>query len=954
MKKLLILFMFLFFASGCSPSGTPVTTDTGRDLNHTVVRDAGQDLYFDPGVADIGQEDVKKDKTVDLGSDSMDILVKDIPRTDANDVAAGEDVNIAPVCGNGMCEARETAENCPVDCSLCGDGICSDAEKALKDCPRDCEPSCGDGVCSAPQETSANCSTDCPVCGDKHCVDGEDSANCPADCKSTCGNGSCDIFSFETQLTCPKDCHPPCGNGKCDIGENTKKCPKDCAQCGDGRCTTPKEDAANCPVDCAGLCGDGVCQGNEDSNTCAMDCGPCGDSVCGINESAADCPADCAKDCGNGTCGDGETEKNCPADCACLPDCGDKECGTDKCGNTCGLCGANSACGDDLKCHCRFSECEGQCCGANDVCLADGCCTPDCKAKKCGDDGCGGSCGKCEDGRHCSITGQCVCDFVNCKGTCCEDGDKCYLGKCCTPDCENKDCGDDGCGGDCGKCDDFYECKTNKCVWKVFCGNEKCEPGSGEDCNTCAKDCACGDNGVCMADGSCCERQCEGKDCGDDGCGGTCGDCQYNASCDENGLCACDFEACKALCCKEGDVCYSDQCCTPTCSGRECGDDNCGGDCGACENGLICDSHRCQCDNFVWARSFGEEKSQVIFDLTRAPDDTGFFFTGMQKDTTHFENFWLGKIDNNGLVKWQKSFNGSDTYSHDTGSGIVPTADGNMVAVGVYDKKGAGTSGWAIKRKADGSSIWSKTFGGNGFNRFYDVIVNAAGNYVMVGQVFSSSYYYSGWIVELDDTGKSVASKSYAKSGNMDIFRGVTELSAGGYAITGAYSPKGLGNEYANDGGRMWLVKLKPDFGFSWHKTFKGTGTAEGFSVANAPDNGVIIAGFTMSASKNRDAYIVRADDTGNALWSYISGWPGEDSALKVIPTSNNTFLVTGYSSSGLFVMEIDDTGKVLWKRFYKSGTAYTAALFTDGATLAGGRTGTNGLVVKIGKCVRD
>jgi hypothetical protein len=39
----------------------------------------------------------------------------------------------------------------------------------------------------------------------------------------------------------------------------------------------------------------------------------------------------------------------------------------------------------------------------------DGCgCTPDCGAKVCGDDGCGGSCGDCDPGSDCNETGQCV------------------------------------------------------------------------------------------------------------------------------------------------------------------------------------------------------------------------------------------------------------------------------------------------------------------------------------------------------------------------------------------------------------------------------------------------------------------------------------------------------------------------------------------------------------------
>ena len=32
----------------------------------------------------------------------------------------------------------------------------------------------------------------------------------------------------------------------------------------------------------------------------------------------------------------------------------------------------------------------------------------DCEEKTCGDDGCGGSCGTCDESTHCDLEGQCV------------------------------------------------------------------------------------------------------------------------------------------------------------------------------------------------------------------------------------------------------------------------------------------------------------------------------------------------------------------------------------------------------------------------------------------------------------------------------------------------------------------------------------------------------------------
>ena len=107
-------------------------------------------------------------------------------------------------------------------------------------------------------------------------------------------------------------------------------------------------------------------------------------------------------------------------------------------------------------------------------------CTADCHDRKCGPDGCGGSCGACGQQELCE-DGQCVCQ----------------------PDCADKECGDDGCGGSCGGCvENSQECKEGICVCKTNCASFRCDidDGCGSIC-TCADDKWCSD-GVCT-DGNC-------------------------------------------------------------------------------------------------------------------------------------------------------------------------------------------------------------------------------------------------------------------------------------------------------------------------------------------------------------------------------------------------------------------------------------------------------------------
>src|SRR6185295_18222769 len=95
-------------------------------------------------------------------------------------------------------------------------------------------------------------------------------------------------------------------------------------------------------------------------------------------------------------------------------------------------------------------------------------CIPDCEARECGDDGCGGRCGMCPEGRACEERmGHCV----SCGGGDCA----------CKPSCDRRVCGSDGCGGSCGTCASDQSCTKNGVCQASSCGNGVVEPG--EDCD---------------------------------------------------------------------------------------------------------------------------------------------------------------------------------------------------------------------------------------------------------------------------------------------------------------------------------------------------------------------------------------------------------------------------------------------------------------------------------------
>lgn len=255
------------------------------------------------------------------------------------------------------------------------------------------------------------------------------------------------------------------------------------------------------------------------------------------------------------------------ADFLCAPVCDDAECGDDGCGGSCG------ACEDEAAPYCVAGACVAEC-------------TPSCGERTCGPDGCGGSCGECGDGEKCSVgAGACISADWTCDGSLYQDGTICDC-ECgiADPDCDTSSQvrGCDlllaACTSD-NVCEGGFEASEWTCPIASFRDGVECNCGCGipdPDCEIETNPViGCGGN-ACNPDGTCaeCVPQCDGRECGLDGCGGFCGECT------EEGKFFCNDGICGAQC-------------EPRCDGKTCGPDGCGGECGVCANGQVCQAGNC-------------------------------------------------------------------------------------------------------------------------------------------------------------------------------------------------------------------------------------------------------------------------------------------------------------------------------------------------------------------------
>ena len=446
-----------------------------------------------------------------------------------NDVEVDQ-TNCAPQCDGKECGDNScggTCGNCPAAAPYCIQSQC------LVECAPDCSgQECGDDGCGG---SCGACPEAAPYCMDHkcqvECVPNCQFAACGDDgCGGNCGGCGCGEECLAGQCALTACAGKECGDDGCGVN---------CGGCDDGLSCTDDSCSGNA---CYFEVGVQACLiGGECYTMGAMNPqSPC--SFC--DPASAQTQWSPAVD---GTlCGDGQVcfQGGC---CDHASGCSGRECGDDGCGGTCGTC-------SDDALDCTATACvDGKCDHLVDDfhCLLGGACLPSGQGNE------ENTCLVCDPSKS-SADWTSVAD-----GTSCSDAEQyvCSAGVCvCTSNCQSAECGEDGCGGLCGSCDDGQDCTLDECfdggcghsVLDDFCQIDgECIPSGtkkpGNICQSCQPEksilgwfaveagtpCPGGEQNSCQY-GECeCVPECTDKECGGDGCGGGCGSCEPGEPCNE-------------------------------------------------------------------------------------------------------------------------------------------------------------------------------------------------------------------------------------------------------------------------------------------------------------------------------------------------------------------------------------------------------------------------------------
>ncbi|WP_350293462.1 hypothetical protein [uncultured Croceitalea sp.] len=278
--------------------------------------------------------------------------------------------------------------------------------------------------------------------------------------------------------------------------------------------------------------------------------------------------------------------------------------------------------------------------------------------------------------------------------------------------------------------------------------------------------------------------------------------------------------------------------------------------------------------DILWEKSFGFSGHDHSYDIVETLDG-GLFFSGFLDVTSSngegstgkssgltrhgVGEFWGTRLDADGNILWRKFFGGSN---NDRSFGVINAYDGGFILSGASESDDFDISNskgsydfWVVKVDKNGNFEWEQSFGGTGIDQSHDITKTADGNYVLVGNTFSSDTQVTKnngesdiWLIKINDAGELIWQHSYGGS-SFDAAHSVNLTSSGGFLISGnsRSSDKDASvNQGEND---FWMLTVDQNGKILREFSLGGTDLDFAYDAIQTSDGSIMLVGETASSN---------------------------------------------------------------------------------------------------------
>ncbi len=315
-----------------------------------------------------------------------------------------------------------------------------------------------------------------------------------------------------------------------------------------------------------------------------------------------------------------------------------------------------------------------------------------------------------------------------------------------------------------------------------------------------------------------------------------------------------------------------------------------------------------------WKRTYYEGYAETWI-LTNKPtilqtQDDGFIYGENIISSGASEiSIKLRKIKANGDTLWTRTFPGEMGQDQST---IIPTPDGNFLVAGLTTVG----SYFLMKINSNGDVLWTKTYGEITGTSLYIILPTSDDNFLLGGLGYRDIS-----IVKVTPNGDFLWTRTFKCTPDLS---GFTIL-----PITQGYLLSFLKNKDCKGSALNYLLKISQNGDSIWTKIFEETGDFHTFFNIILPtiDGNYLLGGHRVGID-SRSVLLAIITPNGETLWTGTYN-QDVDEICAVLPIPDGNFIIAGcytkYYPPNAWLTKIQPNGDNLWTKVYKGGIEYVS-----------------------------
>lgn len=293
--------------------------------------------------------------------------------------------------------------------------------------------------------------------------------------------------------------------------------------------------------------------------------------------------------------------------------------------------------------------------------------------------------------------------------------------------------------------------------------------------------------------------------------------------------------------------------------------------------------------NVIFEKTYGGNLAEEGIKIITSSDGNLILIGTTESSGNGQKDIHVLKINTNGIVLWEKSFGGS---LDDKPIDIIETGTSEFCIAATTESFGSGTQDiYLIWIDQSGNLVRQITFGGSDIDGSSGLIEIENNKIMLYG--YTRNFGANGrdlYLMKLTSTGDSLWSKRYGGNGYEES-QGFARTNSGGFLLSGHSSSTDPNHD-------MYVVKVDSSGNQIWENNYGGAKHDGGQALLiNNDGNYVLIARSMSFGNGSRNIYMVVTDPNGDLITEKIIGGSQNDWGQDIIEYESFYYIV-GHSNS--------------------------------------------------------